>query len=82
MEVNICMGYETTTLLISFLIYQHETNNTDILCAETVQYMCVVIIAAITLYVSSSAVIYIHGHIMPSNLATVRQVLDNNTIQL
>lgn len=37
-------------------------NNTKILCADAVLYVCVIIIAAITLYVSSSAVIDIHGH--------------------
>lgn len=51
-----------TNLIFLFNFYQHDTNDTEILCADTVQYVCVIIIAAITLYVSSSAVIYIHGH--------------------
>lgn len=53
-----------------------------LLCTDTVQYVCVNI-AAITLYsMYHPQLLFTFMVMMPSNLATVRQVLDNNTIQL
>ena len=50
----------------SFLwIYSHKTNNAEKLCAKTVQYLCIIIIiiviTAMTLYVSFTVVIYVRG---------------------
>lgn len=50
---------------------------------DAVRYMCVHIIAAITLFIHHNPQLFFTFMvIMPSNLATVHQVLDNNTIQL